>query len=84
MNGFRILTNMDKFDFNNKVLVEDTIKDLWGLKDAHESELDDAWLGCDTDEETLELRKKIKQRIKDVENDSDILCKMLWGDLNEE
>ena len=84
MSEFKILTNMDKFDFNNKVLVESTIKDLWGLQDAHESELDDAWLGCDTDEETLELRKKIKQRIKDVENDSDILCKMLWGDLNEE
>ena len=84
MNSFKTLVNIDRFDFNNKVLVESTIKDLWGLQDAHESELDNAWFGCDTDNETLELRSKIKQRIKDVENDADILCKMLWGDLNEE
>tara|TARA_Y100000389_G_scaffold129100_1_gene126549 strand:+ start:195 stop:449 length:255 start_codon:yes stop_codon:yes gene_type:complete len=84
MSEFKTLVNMDKFDFNNKVLVESTIKDLWGLQDAHESELDNAWLGCDTDNETLELRSKIKQRIKDTDNDLDILCKMLWGDLNEE
>ena len=84
MSEFKTLVNMDKFNFNNKVLVENTIKDLWGLQDAHELELDNAWLGCDTDNETLELRSKIKQRIKDTDNDLDILCKMLWGDLNEE
>jgi hypothetical protein len=84
MSEFKTLVNMDNFNFNNKVLVESTIKNLWGLQDAHELELDNAWLGFDTDEETLELRSKIKQRIKDVENDADILCKMLWGDLNEE
>jgi len=75
MNSFKTLVNMDNFNFNNKVLVENTIKDLWGLQDAHESELDNAWLGCDTDEETVELRSKIKQRIKDTDNDLDILFK---------
>ena len=57
MNSFKTLTNMDKFDFNNKVLVENTIKDLWGFQDAHELELENVWLGGDTKAEMLELRK---------------------------
>ena len=73
---YKVLVNMENFDTTNNKLVERTIKDLWTLQDIHEEELEFARDNCET-KKVLE----IKQKIKDTDNDLDILCTILWGDL---
>lgn len=73
---YKVLVNMENFDTTNNKLVERTIKDLWTLQDIHEEELEIARDNCETKKVS-----EIKQKIKDTDNDLDILCIILWGDL---
>ena len=73
---YKVLVNMENFDTTNNELVERTIKDLWTLQDIHEEELEIARDNCETKKVS-----EIKQKIKDTDNDLDILCIILWGDL---
>jgi len=72
---------MENFDTTNDKLVERTIKDLWTLQDIHKEEIELARFYSETEDEANKKVSEIKQKIKDTDNDLDILCKILWGDI---
>ena len=78
---YKVLVNMENFDTTNNKLVERTIKDLWTLQDIHKEEIEIARFYSETEKESVSKVSEIKQKIKDTDNDLDILCKILWGDI---
>lgn len=79
---FKVLVN-NKLDLTNEKLVERTIKDLWTLKDIHKEEIEIAMAYSETEAEANKKISELKQKIKNTDNDLDILCNLLWGDITK-
>jgi hypothetical protein len=75
---FKVLKELDT---TNKELVEKTIKELWALQDIHIDQLEEAWFTSGSEEEAIEKRDEIKETMKNVDHDLDILCGIAYGKL---